>query len=171
MGQVLHGSATTTEAARRAIQYRQERVRSLAKRYGINPETVVKWKHRPSVEDLPTGPKQPRSSVLSEEEEALIVAFRRHGLLPLDDCLYALQPTIPHPAGPVPSCIVACGVTASSVCLGWKRPNRPGKNSNVIPLAISTSTLLKSIPRKAGFICFYRHGPNQQVRLRRIAEH
>ena len=27
---------------------------------------------------------------------AIIVAFRRHTLLPLDDCLYALQPTIPH---------------------------------------------------------------------------
>ena len=26
----------------------------------------------------------------------MIVAFRRHTLLPLDDCLYALQPTIPH---------------------------------------------------------------------------
>jgi Integrase core domain len=26
----------------------------------------------------------------------VIIAFRRHSLLPLDDCLYALQPTIPH---------------------------------------------------------------------------
>ena len=26
----------------------------------------------------------------------MIVAFRRHTLLPLDDCLYGLQPTIPH---------------------------------------------------------------------------
>jgi hypothetical protein len=26
----------------------------------------------------------------------VIVAFRRHTLLPLDDCLYALQATIPH---------------------------------------------------------------------------
>ena len=34
--------------------------------------------------------------MLSIEEEAIIVAFRRHTLLPLDDCLYALQPTIPH---------------------------------------------------------------------------
>lgn len=34
--------------------------------------------------------------VLSIEEEAIIVAFRRRTLLPLDDCLYALQPTIPH---------------------------------------------------------------------------
>lgn len=25
-----------------------------------------------------------------------MVAFRRYTLLPLDDCLYALQPTIPH---------------------------------------------------------------------------
>ena len=30
------------------------------------------------------------------EDEAIIVAFRRHTLLPLDDCLYALQPTILH---------------------------------------------------------------------------
>jgi hypothetical protein len=30
------------------------------------------------------------------EEEAIIVAFRKHTLLPLDDCLYALQATIPQ---------------------------------------------------------------------------
>ena len=42
------------------------------------------------------GPKEIRSTVLTLEEEAIIVAFRRHTLLPLDDCLYALQPTIPH---------------------------------------------------------------------------
>ena len=57
---------------------------------------MAKWKARSSVSDLPTGPKQPRSTVLSAEEEAAVVAFRRHTLLPLDDCLYALQPTIPH---------------------------------------------------------------------------
>jgi transposase InsO family protein len=34
--------------------------------------------------------------VLTGDEEAIIVAFRRHTLLPLDDCLYALQATIPH---------------------------------------------------------------------------
>ena len=33
---------------------------------------------------------------LSAEEEAVVVAFRRQTSLPLDDCLYALQPTIPH---------------------------------------------------------------------------
>ena len=39
MVQVLHGSATTTAAARRAIQNSQESLRALAKRYGINPKT------------------------------------------------------------------------------------------------------------------------------------
>ena len=96
MGQVLHGSATTTEAIRRAIQLSQESLRSLAKRHGINPKTVAKWRRRSCVADLPTGPKQQSATVLSIEEEAIVVAFRRHTLLPLDDCLYALQPTIPH---------------------------------------------------------------------------
>jgi len=46
--------------------------------------------------DAPMGPKAPRSTVLSCEDEAVVVAFRRYTLLPLDDCLYALQPTLPH---------------------------------------------------------------------------
>lgn len=96
MGQVLHGSATTTEAVRRAIQHSQASLRALAKRHGINQKTVAKWKKRTSTADLPTGPKVARSTVLSVEDEAVIVAFRRHTLLPLDDCLYALQATIPH---------------------------------------------------------------------------
>ncbi len=40
--------------------------------------------------------REAKSTILSIEEEAIVVAFRRHTLLPLDDCLYALQPTIPH---------------------------------------------------------------------------
>jgi transposase len=96
MGQVLHGSATTTEAIRRAIQARQESVRAAAKRYGISPTTVQKWRRRTYTTDTPMGPKTPRSTVLSVEDEAVIVAFRRYTLLPLDDCLYALQPTLPH---------------------------------------------------------------------------
>src|SRR5947209_11339884 len=96
LGQVLHGSATTTEAICRAIQRSQESLRTLARRHGINPKTVAKWKKRSSAADLPTGPQQPASTVLSIEEEAIVIAFRRHTLLPLDDCLYALQATIPH---------------------------------------------------------------------------
>jgi transposase InsO family protein len=81
---------------RRTIQHSQESLRVLAKRHGVNQKTIAKWKKRTSVADLPTGPRQAKSTVLSIEEEAIIVAFRRHTLLPLDDCLYALQATIPH---------------------------------------------------------------------------
>jgi len=96
MGQVLHGCARTTEAVRRAIQHSQESLRALARRHGVNPKTIAKWRKRCSVADLPTGPKQAGSTVLSPKEEAVVVAFRRYTLLPLDDCLYALQATIPH---------------------------------------------------------------------------
>jgi transposase-like protein len=85
MGQVLHGCATTTEAIRRAIQNSQESLRALAKRHGINPKTVAKWKKRDSTADLSTGPREPMSTSLSLEVEAIIIAFRKHTLLPLDD--------------------------------------------------------------------------------------
>ena len=96
MGQIRHGSATTTHAVRAAIQRSQASAAALSRTYGINPKTVLKWRKRATVEDCKTGPKEPRSTVLSLEEEAIVVAFRRHTLLPLDDCLYALQSTIPH---------------------------------------------------------------------------
>ena len=50
MGQVLHASARTMAAVRRAIQDSQESLRSLAKRNGLNPKTVAKagwgWRGR-----------------------------------------------------------------------------------------------------------------------------
>lgn len=95
MGQVLHGCATTTEAIRRAIQRSEASVRTLARRHGISATTVQKWRKREATSDARMGPKQISSSVLTVEQEAMIVAFRRHTLLPLDDCLYALQATIP----------------------------------------------------------------------------
>lgn len=42
MGQVLHPSAITTEAVRRAIQQSQESLRTLARRFGISLKTVFK---------------------------------------------------------------------------------------------------------------------------------
>ena len=96
MGQVRHGSATTTYAVRAAIQRSQASIAGLSRELGINPKTVAKWRKRQTVEDQKTGPKEPRSTVLSAEEEAVVIAFRCHTLLPLDDCLYALQPTIQH---------------------------------------------------------------------------
>ena len=96
MGQILHGSATTTHVIRAAIQRSKATAKDLAQQYNLNPKTVAKWRKRDFVYDAAMGPKHPSSTVLSKEEEAMCVAFRKHTLLPLDDCLYALQATIPH---------------------------------------------------------------------------
>ena len=95
MGQVLHGSARTTAAVRAAIQRSQESLQTLAVRHGIDPKTVAKWRKRSTATDAVMGPK-PVSTVLTAAEEAIAVAFRQHTLLPLDDCSYALQATIPR---------------------------------------------------------------------------
>src|SRR5215212_11783853 len=76
MGQVLHGSATTTEAIRRAVQRSEESVRALARRHGISPTTVQKWRRRRTTADARMGPKEARSTTLSPEQEAMAVAFR-----------------------------------------------------------------------------------------------
>ena len=95
MAQVLRGSARTTAAMRAAIQRGQESLQTLATRPGIKPKTVAKWRKRTTTTDAPMGP-MPASTVLAVEQEAMAVAFRPHPLWPLDDCLYALQATIPH---------------------------------------------------------------------------
>jgi transposase InsO family protein len=92
----LHGSARTTPRVRAELQASQETTRRLAARYGLNPKTVAKWRRRGSTADAPMGPSRPRSSVLSETEEAIVVEFRRRTLLPLDDVLGCLRGTIPR---------------------------------------------------------------------------
>jgi transposase InsO family protein len=91
----LHGSARTTPRVRAELQRAQETTRSLAARYGLNPKTVAKWRRRRSTADARMGPARPRSTVLTEAEEAIVVEFRRRTLLPLDDVLGCLRETIP----------------------------------------------------------------------------
>src|SRR6185436_13443763 len=72
-----------------------ESTRALAARYGLNPKTVTKWRRRTTTADAPMGPNNPRSTVLTPVEEAMIVEFRRGTLLPLDDVLGCLRDSIP----------------------------------------------------------------------------
>jgi hypothetical protein len=112
MGQVRHGSARTTAAVRRAIQQSQERVNTPAERYAIDPKTVAKWKQRTAVHDAPMGPKPPRSTALTREQEAMCVAFRRPTGWPLDDGLDAWHSSIPHPTRSAwPRCVQRHGIS------------------------------------------------------------
>ena len=58
---------------------------------------MAKWQKRGPVVDLSTGPTVSKSTVSMIEEEAIVVAFMKHTLLPLDGCLYTLQRTVPDP--------------------------------------------------------------------------
>jgi hypothetical protein len=62
----------------------------------LNEKTVAKWRHRTFTADEPMGPRRPRSTKLSEVEEAAVVELRRRTLLPLDDILGCLRQTIPQ---------------------------------------------------------------------------
>lgn len=57
MGQILHGSATTTHANRAAIQLSKAPLKDLAARHALNQKTVSKWRKRTFVHDAPMGPK------------------------------------------------------------------------------------------------------------------
>src|SRR5919112_4433746 len=91
----LHGSARTTPRVRAELQAAQGTTRGLAARHGLNPKTVAKWRKRATTADRPMGPARPRSTTLTEAEEAIVVEFRRRTLLPLDDVLGCLREAIP----------------------------------------------------------------------------
>ena len=78
MGQILHGERHDDRGSPSRDTTLSASLRALAKRYGINPKTVANGRSAGSVADLPIGPKVAASTVLSVEEEAVIVAFRRH---------------------------------------------------------------------------------------------
>jgi transposase InsO family protein len=85
------------------------------------------------------GPRRPRSTVLTEAEEAIVVEFRRRTLLPLDDvlgCLACARWSRPSPAAP---CTAACGGTASPACRGTTR-RLPGASGSPRPSIAPRST-------------------------------
>ena len=93
------------------------------------------------------GPREPRSTVLSKEEEALIVAFRKHTLLPLDDCRYVSRPPF-HTSRGHP-CIAASGGMGSAACLTLRVTNLRRGSSSPIRSATSISTLPRFEPSRA----------------------
>jgi transposase-like protein len=54
----------------------QKSLNALAEQHGINPKTMAKWKKRTAANDLKTGPKQPKSTVLTIED---LNAMKRYG--------------------------------------------------------------------------------------------
>ena len=95
MAGVLHGSARTTPRVRAELQASKATTSVLARLYRLSRTTVAKWRSRSGTSDAPMGPRERRSTVLTPVEEAMIVAFRRRTMLPLDDVMGCLRDSIP----------------------------------------------------------------------------
>ncbi len=115
------------------------------------------------------GPKEARSTDLSREDEVIIVAFRRHTLLPLDDCLYSRHCRI-SPGHP---CTAAWNGTASVGCPSLRATSPTSSASRAIRSAPSTSTSPRACPREGGgqhggrqAALVRDHRPHDQVRVR-----
>ena len=99
MAGVLHGCARTTPRVRAELQASKATTSALARLYGLSRTTVAKWRSRPGTSDAPMGARERRSTVLTPVEEAMIVAFRRRTMLPLDDVMGCLRDSIPKLTG------------------------------------------------------------------------
>jgi hypothetical protein len=96
------------------------------------------------------------------EPNAIIVAFRKHRLLPLDDCLYALQATIPHlTRSSLHRCLQRSQIYADCVNLSPRdqplarghRGQRTEAQVQPTRSATSTSTLTTSLRSRHRFDC------------------
>lgn len=128
MGEVLHGSAKTTPKIREEIFNSKESAIKLAKKYNLNPKTILKWKHRDSFSDKRSGPSKPRS-VLSEKEQAIICEFKRVTKFSLDEIFYALKDKIPTLSrSNIYRCLKRNGLSKNPKEFGEKRTTKEFKN-------------------------------------------
>lgn len=107
MGQLLHGSARPPSRPRGDIAIASAG-HGVAERFSLNEKIVRNWRKRTSLEGCADGTKGDPFVYAHPRKESGLRGLRRPTLLPLDDCLYALQAPIPHLSrysglGPAPS--------------------------------------------------------------------
>ena len=94
MGSLHHANAMTTARIRKEVQGSKQIIAALAERYHVNFNIILRWKNADSVEDGKSGPKEPRSTVLTEAEEQVICDFRKITRFSLDDVYVSLRDNI-----------------------------------------------------------------------------
>ena len=93
----IHPNARTTPAVRAAIAASTESSGVLAKRYGVSPETIRKWRKRGTedVQDHSSRPQHLRWRA-TDEERAIVCELRRSTGFPLDDLTFTVRYFLPH---------------------------------------------------------------------------
>jgi len=86
----LHSQATTTPKIRAAIKASADPAWMVGERYGISEQTVLKWRHRDSVEDRSHTPHRLQTT-LTPAQEVVAVALRKTLLVSLDDLLAVVR--------------------------------------------------------------------------------
>jgi hypothetical protein len=144
MGQVLHGSATTTEAVGRAIQHSRASLRGLAKRYGINQKDGRQVERADLCRGCADGTEgaQIDGSVRRGRgrrrrvSKAYFVAARRLPVRAAAD-------------NSAPDALVSASLSAAPDCPKSKATKSRGGSSRPIRSVSSTSTSPKCKPRRA----------------------
>lgn len=80
----LHKNATTTPAIRKQIREAQGSEASIARRFGVTPSTVRRWRGRATGEDRSHTPHRLQTT-LNAAQEAVVLELRRSLGLSLDD--------------------------------------------------------------------------------------
>jgi transposase InsO family protein len=82
----LHKQARTTPAVRAEIAASTESAAVLARRHGVTPPTIYKWKSRDTVQDR-SHTAHKLQTTLTPAQERIVVELRKMLFLPLDDLL------------------------------------------------------------------------------------
>jgi transposase-like protein len=82
----LHKQARTTPAVRAEIAASTESAAVLARRHGVTPPTIYKWKSRDTVQDR-SHTAHKLQTTLTPAQERIVMELRKMLFLPLDDLL------------------------------------------------------------------------------------
>jgi hypothetical protein len=109
-----------------------------------------------------------------------VVAVRKHTLLPLDDCLYAMNPTIPHlTRSSLHRCLQRYGIWQLPHVEGGASPKRKFKDDRPFPylaevrtaqgrLTLIVSPLQKCRDRTSALLYYITHLHPQNPRFLRL---
>ena len=93
----IHPNARTTPAVRLEIARSHQPTGVLARRFGVSPETIRKWRHRgaDACQDRPSRPHRLPWRATAEER-AIVCVLRRATDFPLDDLTFVVRHFLPH---------------------------------------------------------------------------